>query len=100
VTTPDRVEFELLGRTFTIRSEAPPEYVRSLVAYIEGRLAAVGGEPGQDPLKRLALVTLYLTDELFRTRDDQARREGDVSRQVDTLLELLEQVAPGHSDSA
>jgi cell division protein ZapA (FtsZ GTPase activity inhibitor) len=99
VTTPERVEFELLGQTYTIRSEASPEYVRELVRYIERKLGSVGGDAGSDRVKRLALVTLYITDELFRARDEQARAAGDVDARVGTLLELLNRVAPPAADS-
>jgi cell division protein ZapA (FtsZ GTPase activity inhibitor) len=97
---PDRVEFELLGQKYTIRSEAAPDYVRELVGYIEKKLAAVGGEGVQDPMKRLTLATLYITDELFRARDEQTRAAGDVAARVGTLLEMLNRVAPPAEDSA
>ncbi len=96
----ERVEFELLGQKLTIRTEASPEYVRTLVAYIERKLAAIGGDATPDAVRRLTLVTLYITDELFRTREEQARATGDVSARVDTLLDLLERVAPPTADSA
>jgi cell division protein ZapA (FtsZ GTPase activity inhibitor) len=95
---PTRVEVELLGQRYTIRSEASPDYVGRLVRYVEEKLAALGGDPGQDPFKRLALVTLYLADELFRARDEQAQTAGDVNARVDTLIELLDRAA-GPPDS-
>ncbi|MBI3630679.1 MAG: cell division protein ZapA [Candidatus Rokubacteria bacterium] len=89
--TAHRVECELLGQKFTIRSEAAPEYVRELVDYIEGKLKEVGGA---DPIKRLGLAALVITDELFRVRAEQARAAGDVNARVDTLLKLLAEVMP------
>jgi cell division protein ZapA (FtsZ GTPase activity inhibitor) len=97
---PTRVEVELLGQRYTIRSEASPDYVSRLVRYVEDKIAALGGDPAQDPFKRLALVTLYLADELFRARDEQARAAGDVNARVDTLIELLDQAARPTTDSA
>jgi hypothetical protein len=94
-----RVEFELLGQRFAIRSEAAPAYVRELVAYVEAKLKEVGGPAIPDPVKRLGLATLVITDELFRLRADQARAAGDVNARVDTLLKLLDQVTPPDSDS-
>ena len=89
-----RVEFEILGQKVTVRSEATPEYVHDLVAYLEARLREVGGD-GVDPVRRLALAALYVTDELFRLRADRSRAEGDVHARVDALLKLLEDAAPG-----
>lgn len=97
---PSRIEFELLGQHYTIRSEASPDYVRSLVRYIEGTLARIGGEGPPDPVRRLALVALYVADELFRARDEQARAAGTANARVETLIELLDQVARPATDSS
>ena len=35
MTEPKRVDVEILGQRYAIRSEAPPDYVRQLVAYLE-----------------------------------------------------------------
>ena len=88
-----RIEFVLLGQKFSIRSAAAPEYVRELVEYIEGKLAEVGGT-APDPIKRLGLAALVITDELFNLRAEQARAAGDVHARVDTLLKLLDEVTP------
>ena len=89
-----RVEFEILGQKVTIRSEASPEYVQDLVAYLEARLRDVGGD-GSDPVRRLTLAALYVIDELFRLRDERSRAEGDAHAKVDALLKLLADAAPG-----
>jgi len=47
-----RVEVEILGQKYTIRSEADPKYVRDLAAYVEQRAKSVEGQVrGQDPVK-------------------------------------------------
>ena len=99
--TPDahRVEFEILGQKVTIRSEASPEYVQRLVGYLDECLRQVGGD-GADPVRRLALVALYVTDELFRLRDERTRADGDVNARVDALLKLLEEATPGQGIEA
>jgi cell division protein ZapA (FtsZ GTPase activity inhibitor) len=97
--TPNRVEFELLGEKYTVRTEATPEYVRQLVGYIERKLREAGGPAIPDPTRRLALAVLHITDELFRARADQVRAAGDVNARVDTLLKLLHAVAPPTKDS-
>jgi cell division protein ZapA (FtsZ GTPase activity inhibitor) len=74
-----RVEVDILGKKYTIRSEAAPEYVRELAAYVEKRAREIeGASPGQDPAKVLALAALYIADEMFRLRDERA--EGDKKR--------------------
>ncbi len=95
MTEPKRVDVEILGQRYAIRSEAPPDYVRQLVAYLETRVGEIrGGAAGQDPVKFLVLAALDITDELFRLREDRTRSEGDATARVGALLRLLESVAP------
>ena len=95
MTEPKRVDVEILGQRYAIRSAAPPDYVRQLVDYLESRVKEIRGEAaGQDPVKFLVLAALDITDELFRLRDDRARNDGDASARVGALLRLLESVVP------
>ncbi len=94
MTNAARVEFELLGQRFTVRSEASPEYVRELVAHVERTIRELQGEGTQDPVKLALLAALYITDELFRVREAQSREAGEAARRVGALLRLLDQVAP------
>ncbi len=90
-----RVDIEILGQRYAIRSEAPPDYVRQLVAYLENRVNEIRGEAtGPDPTKFLVLAALDITDELFHLRDARSRSEGDATARVGALLELLDQIVP------
>ena len=91
---PARVELTLLGQTLTVRTEASPEYMRSLARYLEERVAALRKSGVRDPQTALALAALDITDELFRTRDEHTRAEGDVGTRLGALLTLLEQATP------
>jgi cell division protein ZapA len=91
----ERVEIEILGQRYAIRSAASPEHVRQLVAYLEARVRDIqGAAAGQDPTRYLVLAALDITDELFRLRDERDRGEADASARVGALLDLLDQVAP------
>ena len=94
MTEPRRIELNLLGQTLTIRSEAPPEYLRTLAKYLEERVTALKRSGVKDPMTALALAALDITDELFRARDDKTREEGDVGARLGALVTLLEKVAP------
>ncbi len=90
-----RVDVEILGQRYAIRSEAPPDYVHQLVGYLESRVKEIRGEaPGQDPVKFLVLAALDITDELFRLRDERSRSEDDATARVGALLDLLDTVVP------
>ena len=89
----NRVEVELLGQKYMIRSAAAPEYVRELGAYIEKRMTEIrGNSTGQDQTRLLALAALYITDELFRLRDEHTEADRAASARVGALRELLDAV--------
>ena len=89
-----RVEVEILGQKYTIRTDAPADYVRELAAHVEQRTKDIRGDgPAQDSVKLLALAALYITDELFRLRDDHALVDQDTSARLDALNRLLDSVA-------
>jgi cell division protein ZapA len=93
-----RVEVEILGQKYTIRTDAPAEYVRELAGHVEQRVKDIRGEgPAQNPVKLLALAAIYITDELFRLRDDHELVDKDTSARLDALNRLLDSVAPPRS---
>ena len=87
-----RVELTLLGQTLTVRTEAAPDYIRSLAKYLEDRVATIKRGGVRDASTALTLAALDIADELFRARDDVTRREGDVSARLGALVTLLERV--------
>ena len=92
---PRRVDVEILGQRYAIRSEAPPDYVRQLVAYVEKRVQEIRGDtPSQDATKVLVLTALDITDELFRLRDEQGKGDIDVTARLGALIKLLDAVVP------
>lgn len=91
MTKSNRVEFNLLGQRYAIKSDAAPEYVRELVAHVEKIIKQIqGGSAPQDPQKLAVLAALYVADELFQSREGTHRTE----ERVGALLELLDKVAP------
>ena len=86
-----RVELKLLGHTLTVRTEASPDYVRSLAAYLEERVSGLRAGGVRDAHTALILAALDIADELFRAREQLARRDGDVGERIGALVTLLEQ---------
>jgi cell division protein ZapA len=91
---PRRVDVEILGQRYAIRSDAPPDYVKQLVSYVEKRVKEIRGDaPGQDPTKLLVLTALDITDELFRLREEHGKGDVDVNARLGQLIKLLDSVA-------
>jgi len=91
---PGRVELTLLGQALTVRTEADPEYVRTLARYLEERVAALATSGVKEPMAALALAALDITDELFRAREDRERQDGDVQARLGALVQMLERLSP------
>lgn len=86
----ERLELTILGQTLTLRSEASPEYLRRLAAYLEERVATLRGTGVKDPMTALLLAALDITDELFRARETRTRDVGEVGARLGALVALLE----------
>jgi cell division protein ZapA (FtsZ GTPase activity inhibitor) len=84
-----RVELTLLGTTVTLRTEATPEYLHSLVRYLEDAVAHLREAGVRDDVTALKLAALDLADELFREREDK-QRAGDVGARLSALVSLLD----------
>jgi cell division protein ZapA (FtsZ GTPase activity inhibitor) len=90
-----RVELTLVGQHITIRTEASPEYVKTLATYIEERVARLRQSGVRDSMMALTLATLDIVDELFRAREDRTRQQADVGARLGALTALLDDVVPG-----
>ena len=91
MTDTNRVEVEILGQKYVIRTVAAPDYVRQLAGYVEKRVTELrGNSTGEDPARLLALASLYITDELFRMREERNEAERDASVRLLALRDLLD----------
>jgi len=86
-----RVELTFLGTKLTVRTEAEPEYLQSLVRYLEDAVAQLRQAGVRDDSTALMLAALDVADELFREREDKQRAAGDVGARLGALVTLLEQ---------
>ena len=88
-----RVEVTLLGQTLMLRSEASPEYLRALAAFVEERVAALQRGGVRDPLKALSLAALDMADELHRAREDRSVGDGEVSARLRAVIARLDELS-------
>jgi cell division protein ZapA (FtsZ GTPase activity inhibitor) len=91
MTDAQRVELMFLGTKLTVRTEAEPEYLQSLVRYLEDAVAQLRQAGVRDDTTALKLAALDVADELFREREDKQRAAGDVGARLGALVSLLEE---------
>lgn len=86
------VPIEILGVSFTIRTDENPDYIQGLVAELKERLSGVSGQMKiVDPLK-LSLITNLLTlDEMHQKSDQKAAvsKEYEAASLLDNLDKRL-----------
>lgn len=87
-----RVELTLLGQKLSLRSEASPEYLRALAAFVEDRVATLQSSGVRDPLKALSLAALDMADELHRVQEERSG-EGEVGARLLAVIARLDELS-------
>lgn len=87
---PRRVELTLLGQAISVRTEATPDYLKSLARYLEERVLTLQRSGVQDAHKALILAALDITDELFHAREAGTEDDTDVSKRIAALVAMLD----------
>jgi cell division protein ZapA len=79
-------EVSILGQRYTIKGDAPEEYIKELAAFVDRKLKDVyGGAPNITPVKASILAALDITDELFQLR----RQHESLTRNIEEKTEML-----------
>lgn len=90
------VSVTILGQHITLKSEAPPEEVREVAAFVNAKVAEVMAAGRTVDTQNAAILALLNIAGLYlRLRDESegGGREGDV--RLRQLLQRLEQACPG-----
>ena len=87
------IPVEIHGQRYPIRSALEPEYVARLAQYIDEKIiAAAEATPTSDVLRLAVLAALNVADELFRCRDANRARSGELAARAGELERILDRV--------
>lgn len=87
------IPVEIHGQRYPIRSGLEPEYVARLAAYVDEKIrTAADSTPTGDSLRLAVLAALNIADELFRCRDVNTSRDGELAERAGELERLLDRV--------
>ena len=87
------IPIEIHGHRYPVRSVLDPEYVLRLAAYVDERVrAAADSTPGGDSMRIAVLAALNIADELFRCREANQARDGQLAARAGELERLLDRV--------
>ncbi len=87
------VPVEIAGQRYPIRSSLDPEYVARLATYVDEKMrAAADTSPSGDSMRLAVIAALNVADELFRCRDANRARDGELAERTQELERLLDRV--------
>jgi cell division protein ZapA len=87
------ISVDIQGQRYPIRSELDPEYVNRLASYVDDKMRAASDlTPTGDTLRLAVLAALNIADELFRCRDANRARDGELADRAGELERLLDRV--------
>lgn len=94
ISSDQRMHIEILGQSFSIKTDDSPEYIQSLMSELKQRYAVISTRMGvADPLRVAILAGLFLLDDLKKTQGQKLSgaeaRENTSARS--TLSELDEE---------
>ena len=88
------VPVEIAGQRYPIRSSLDPEYVARLATYVDEKMrAAADTSPSGDSMRLAVIAALNVADELFRCRDANRARNGELAERTQELERLLDRVS-------
>jgi len=87
----ESVEVIILGQKYTIKGDAPEEYIKNLASYVDKRLKEVNSSvPNVMPVKALILTSLNIADELFRLKTEQEKLAKVIEDKTEALASLFD----------
>ncbi len=82
-----RIEVEIFGQRYPLRSEAPEEYVREVAQFVDQTMRRVAERIGPVPSIQIAVMAaLYIADEYIKNE----REIGEIRKRLKEKVERLE----------
>ncbi len=84
-------EVYILGQKYTIKGDAPEEYIKELATFVDKKLKEIYSvSPNITPVKASILAALDIADELFRLRNEQEELAKHIEEKTNRLTALFE----------
>ena len=85
------VEVHILGQKYTIKGDAPEEYMQKLAAFVDQKLKEVyNAAPSISPLKAAILASMNIADELHRVREEHENVTRTIEERTKALTGLFD----------
>jgi len=85
------VEVYILGQKYTIKGDAPEEYIQLLANYVQDKIKEVyNNSPSITPVKASILAAITIADELHRLRNEQENLTKSIEEKTVELTRLFD----------
>lgn len=85
------VEVYILGQKYTIKGDAPEEYIQQLAGYVQDKIKEVySNSPSITPVKASILAAITIADELHRLRNEQENLTKSIEEKTVELTRLFD----------
>ena len=84
------VTVNVAGKSYTLVSSDPPEYVRRIADYVDRKLRETAAVTNLPSAQTAVLTCFHLTDELMKAQDENRV----LRRQMEQALDSVQQKAP------
>ncbi|MBJ96194.1 MAG: hypothetical protein CMP23_17165 [Rickettsiales bacterium] len=86
------VEIEILGRRYALRSDRPPEHLKAVAAFVDGKLRELaGGRPGSVQRDHAILAALNIASELFHLKRQRTQTARTVDDRLGDMVALIDE---------
>ncbi len=85
------VEVQILGQTYSIRTDEDEAYIKALAEYVDQKLKEIySAAPNVNHVKAAIMTALGIADELFKARAGQEDLDRMIEEKTKMLSGLLE----------
>ncbi|PKL38049.1 MAG: cell division protein ZapA [Spirochaetae bacterium HGW-Spirochaetae-1] len=88
----NKVKVNIFGQTYTIKGDAPPEYILQLSDYVNGKMEEVSANIANASMTQVAiLVALNIADEYFQVKKLKSGFDSAVEEKAQNLISMLDE---------
>jgi cell division protein ZapA len=85
------VTVKIAGERHVLRSDAPPEYTRAVAEHVDETIRKQLKQQPLEPHRTAILAALFITDELFRAKEEIRRLRAEIESRAAAAAGRLEQ---------
>ena len=81
---------QIFGSDYHVRSDADPEYIRDLAAYVDAKMQEIATDQSLVTSTKVAILTaIHIADELFQERRQREQSVNDIAERALRISEPL-----------